>query len=1025
MANYTPEEVNAAVSKIVRSSVDHPTGILGNRDTKTSFNELQEAAAGVFVLYYNAPFYCIKLGTTRVADYASTQAQTISQLMDAVRATGKLTSPISDISPLANANAALEALGTAVANRKEGFQNISDVPAYNRYAQSINQFIQAGGENIRQVSTTIDPDTLEVVTTSSVTDTPAGARAQIPSLVTSMQTQHQDLIARVRLLANAMEDFGAMNLPQATAQGVISRSSDVLKGHYETLAAQDENTRLTNLREIMLDLLTQKPIVEKFGSALAPNEFVTVQGVGTAYSDAINLSTPAVVVSDTPGPYAITKANQFVRLTLDGGSFIDYPMPLGYVANIIGTLQEPFTIILDTEIASNNKLRIQFDDPNAPSPLTIDVTLTTGGSRSSTAIAAEINAALAGTGLVCERAFYPLRFNSLVTVASLGGNNARFTLLGGSLAGLGVVIDDELDIVTGPNAGTTWTVTGVSASYVDAHGSAPVTPISLPDDIEVKIGPAARSLNLVDTDAEQSLSLRRSIRLLNTTAAMSNGASTLGWIPGMESRSRPVAAKDIASNLNASTSTIAASAVFKPTHYSGRARSSATDASIVVLSKLQAEGTITGGTTVTFTVSPGTDLSGIGFFDYLVIRSTNTTADINLEGIIASHTDTTITVWFTSSVTAGAVGVEVGPNFIFHFGDVLNITSGNNQGRYPVRDAQGVGTTCSFEVPVENALPVPRDGTNTVSFDVEFGAEFLSFGSRLQQIASHVRVENQPGTLGAEYFFFTSSLPATAYGTTPYLHFNSWPSSVEDGDLILIYQTDIETITRQFTIVDSTTSASLSVLKITPEIESTASYQFKNNVNPPFALIRVAKVANYQTLKEGLDGWLAATPQQTQFFRDLARFLNPVLLNARPSVAEIATANTQLQLLQDSLATLETAFGSYVSPIEPSIDALLASFRDKGSDRAIDLLLGGQFSTFFGLDMEGTSYAGTLIKSARELVAKDLPMRKTNRTKLVGQTTIGTIPDEKDFEFTSDDADSPATPDIPVGANITTPGTSY
>jgi hypothetical protein len=65
--------------------------------------------------------------------------------MDAVRATGKLTSPISDISPLANANAALEALGTAVANRKEGFQDIGDVPAYNRYAASINQFIQVRG----------------------------------------------------------------------------------------------------------------------------------------------------------------------------------------------------------------------------------------------------------------------------------------------------------------------------------------------------------------------------------------------------------------------------------------------------------------------------------------------------------------------------------------------------------------------------------------------------------------------------------------------------------------------------------------------------------------------------------------------------------------------------------------------------------------------------------------------------------------------------------------------------------------
>jgi hypothetical protein len=258
------------VATIPASIWRHVPGILGNRDTKTTFNELQEAAAGVFVLYYNAPFYCIGLGTTRVADYASNQQGTVAQLQEAVGTTNKLTTPISDISPIANANAALEALGTAVSARKEGFQDITQVPAYQRYASSINQFVQAGGANIKDVK--VDPST--GATTSSVTDTPAGARAQIPSLVTSMQSQHQDLISRVGLLANAMNDFASMNLPQNTAQGVISRSSDVLKGHYATLASQDENTRLTDLRAIMLDLLTQQPLVQRYGAALAPSECI-------------------------------------------------------------------------------------------------------------------------------------------------------------------------------------------------------------------------------------------------------------------------------------------------------------------------------------------------------------------------------------------------------------------------------------------------------------------------------------------------------------------------------------------------------------------------------------------------------------------------------------------------------------------------------------------------------------------------------------------------------------------------------
>ena len=109
-----------------------------------------------------------------------------------------------------------------------------------------------------------------------MTDTPQGARAEIPGLVTQMQTQHQELIRRTTLLANAMTDFGSMNLPQAVAQGVISRAGAVLQGHYNDMAAQDENTRLTNLRGVVLDLLAQQPIVQQYGAALAPSVFITV-----------------------------------------------------------------------------------------------------------------------------------------------------------------------------------------------------------------------------------------------------------------------------------------------------------------------------------------------------------------------------------------------------------------------------------------------------------------------------------------------------------------------------------------------------------------------------------------------------------------------------------------------------------------------------------------------------------------------------------------------------------------------------
>ena len=1043
MANYTDQEVQDAVSKIVLSTVSHPTGILGNRSISKTFNDLQEAAAGVYVLYFNAPFYTIKLGTTRIADLVDSQAQTITQLIDAVQATSKLVTPIQDISPLANANAALQALGSAVSTRKQGFQDIQQVPAFRSYAQNINQFIQQVGGNIK--GTTSDPSILaqaqvdSSVSTLAVTDTPAGARAQIPGLITQMQNQHQELIRRVNLLAAAMDDFGAMNLPQVAAQGVISRASDVLAQHCSAMASQDENTRLENLRAVVLDLLTQQPIVEKYGAALAPSEFITTKGFATAYSDSTHPSTPASIVSTIAGPYPIEQQNHLLQFTMDGGIPFDYPLPLGHIAELPGHLVEPYVITGD-----NNALRIVFDNPDVPSPATFDIALTSPLIQTAAEIATTINAVLAGTDLICETLFSPLKFDSIMTVDTLGGNNARFFVVAGSIAGLGITVGDALDVLDGPDAGTTWTIFAVDPGglFVDASGVAPVTPVLFPADISVKVGPADRVLNLRDTNPTTSLAMRRVIRFPITNGAQDQGAATLGWVPGIESRSRPVAAKDLAANITSSIATASAKELFSPVYYIGQAHADLLDGSKVVLSILEAEGTITGGTVVTFTPSdPTLDLSDIAVGDRFVLRSTLATSELNAEGSVTS-TGATIGITFAFSITAGAVGIEVGPNVSFVFGSILNIATGNNQGRYVVRESQGVGTTCSFELLLESGLPVPKNGALADVFEVSFGRDYLQFNSLLTRTTSSVQLNNGATGIGAEYFFPALALPAHDIGSTPYLKFGTFPAGAELGDFILLYETDYSQVSRQFTIMG--VDQAFSVLKIANEIESSANINFNPNVVAPFGKIRVAQVADFASLKANLIAWLQAAEQQTQFFRNLARVLNPVLLNTRPTTAEVNTAANELRMLLAKLTkngatfygslsspvvvpanTLEFALSNYSSPVEPSVDALLVSFRDKGSDRAIDLLLEGQFAEFFGLDVTGTSYSGALMQKASALAMNDLPIRKSNRTNVTGQTTIGTIPNQPDFEYNSDDADSPNTPDIPVGADVPSPGANF
>lgn len=51
---YTSEELNAAIDNIVRTSIRFEYDSLGTRKVGTSFNDLQDAAAGVFVSFPNA-----------------------------------------------------------------------------------------------------------------------------------------------------------------------------------------------------------------------------------------------------------------------------------------------------------------------------------------------------------------------------------------------------------------------------------------------------------------------------------------------------------------------------------------------------------------------------------------------------------------------------------------------------------------------------------------------------------------------------------------------------------------------------------------------------------------------------------------------------------------------------------------------------------------------------------------------------------------------------------------------------------
>lgn len=1032
MSNYTAQEVQDAVEKIVRSSVRHPTGILGDRKIDVSFSDIQEAAAGVYILWFNAPFYTILLGAKKLEDLVQTQASTVSSLIDAVFATDRLVTPVKDLSPLANARSALEELEAAVSSRTDGFSDISKVPAYRRYVQNLDGFLGSIGPNIKAT----DPNMFGPGESgSAIVDTPSGARFKIPSLVRSVVDQHAELIRRAKLLAGAIADFSSLNLPRIAAQGVISRARDVLDGHYTALSALDENARLDSLRAVALDLLTQRPLVTKYGAAQAPGEFITTEGSAQAFADADHLATPAVRASEIPGPYQILAADQFIRFTMDGTAPFDYPLPLSFVAELSGRIQEPFQIDPDRDA-----LLIGFG--NVDTGLTQFPVALTNGLRTAEQIAAEVNAALGASGLVCEEVFYPVRYTAPMTITPLVGNNARFTVLGGGLTGLGIVVGDEVDVLDGLNAPSTWVITAVDAGgqFVDALGPGPAFAQPLPGAM-VEIGPAARALRLRDTDELTSLSLRRTVQLIATGGQEDLAASVLGFFPGASARSAAVPATAVADNINGSTSRLKAEAVFTPFEYTGTARSEPTDPTRIVFTKASGTGTVSGGTSVTLYLgfAEGRELVDAG--DRVTLRGSSTPADVGVEGTVLAVTDTTIEVLFDSPVSAGDVTFEIGPSVAFGYGDVIMVNDGPNAGRYVVGEDQLVRVSSSFECALEGSLPVFKDGDLPIYFNASLGSESVTFSSRDTTLASAITIDNAGASLGANYFLLLSA-GVEARGFTNWIHFDTFPVGTSVGDSVQLYINQYNVVATQYTVTGL--DLELGVLELASLIESMFSMSFDFGVPNPFGRIRIAQVANYSELKENLDAWLVHPEQQTNYFRDLARLLNPIVTNANPTVSMVNDANNHLKKLLavlteeganlfgslhvptvDATATLEHALANYAAPAQEPVDTLLGTFRQKGADRAIDLLIEGQFSTFFNLDVDGVSYSGALMSGLRNLAREDLPVRKFDRREAGGEKLIGASQDETDFEFSADDADSPDQPDIPTGPDVASPGENY
>lgn len=991
---YSEDEIQAAVERVLDGQIRRSSGATRELDINQSFRSYQDAAARAFVTDVHARFHVIGMARNRTNELVTTQAATVRQLLEAVRDSRNRTVTVEDLSELHNARQALRELERSALNRQDSFRELETVPAFRRYASNVQSFL--------------DGTSRALVQNGDVRDTSQSVRARIPGLVRQLQDNHRELRRRVTLLAGAVQELERLNLPASVAEDILRRAGDVLDENFDELEDKTPAERAQYLRGLTLALLTQLRLVERFGGARAPTAFLRTTGNVSAYSDALHPAGPAALQATIPGPYAVLPEDDPLEVLIDGVHDASFKLSGSFVAELNGTMVEPFVID-----ATNDQLVLEHDSYGAATPERYVLTLT-HGTVPAEDVADELNGQLTleSADLVVEPYFLPLKYDAPVSVTDQGGDVARFTVLGGSLSGLNIQVGDLVEVRSGPDADTYWVVTELdpSGQWVDASGdSAP----SEEPDVEIRIGPPDRALRIRDTDPAASLAVRRTLAVIRTEDPVENlTASTLGFFPGISVTSRPVSAGTLAQAIELASPQMGAQAAFQPDLYDGQAYSVPGLSTRVRISRWRGDVEMTSGMAVAM-VAPVLLEPLVEVGDVVVIRESSDPADVGVQGTVDSVDEFALEVSFPHSVTGGTVLIDVGPPVGAGFGATLRVLAGPNEGSYRV-DSLPAGAS-DLDVELEGVLPAPVEAGRAVEFPVELGREYLELLSRTEQTGSAVEVDGDT----AMYFF--EEVPASAGTRTSWVRFDSFPREIQVGDLLQVYEESRNTPAATHTVVG--VDSSLRLIQVEPPVSADFQLSVAANQALPFARIQVGQLANYDELKTGAQAWLEQSGQQDAYWRELARLLNPILTEPNPSVLQANDAYNHLTVLAGQLTrefgasfgdegqTLEAALDAYQAPVSESVDDLIAALRQKGADRAIDILLECRFQDFFNLGLQGVSYSGELTRATQELNREDLPIRRYNRPDRRVERQLASIPDQPDHEYVIDEdvvADPPA-----------------
>jgi len=1027
MTGFSDDEIQSVVTSLVQSTIARPIDALGVRRVDISFNDIQQAAGGVFLLYPNSPFYVVALGAARALDLVTSEELLVIQLLDAVAACGRRVLPIQDVSTLFNAQAALQELQSAAAAREASFADITSLPAYQRFSSNVSAFLSGPGQTVK--------DGGEIV------QTPQEAQAAIPALVTQLQSAHTDLVTAVTQLAAAIADFNSLNLPSVVASSVIGNAQTLVGQSATTMNALTPTQRLEQVRQTVLNLLASLGIVATFGSFQKPSEFLSITGTGFSFADATHPANPAVLTSDHGGAFGvITGTNDTLTATLDGGSPVSITLAPSPLAELDSGLDESFFVFGDGTqpiqsgggIPNNNtfKFRVNgspflvvFPPSSVPSSASLtgstDVTVGGlyggGGSLNGKTFIITVDGAVT----------YTVHFSSPANSAALLSQINAVTHTGSAHDAVATLSGVNLELTSvnnGPNAtllmgnGSSNTLVGFTNGQSAAGANNPLSaaflasltnPVLPAGVVAEAFGSSPQKFRLRCTDPTTQLAPEVSLQVYGDDGPSKNCLATLGFANGQISVCRRSTADEVAADITSKAVGYSAVATFVATAGEDSLSAYSTSQNEITLTRVRMTGNTTFvTTTLTFTVQ-GLQVPGVvNVGDVIALRdgptisyySVTTVNGAAPTGVQLNAGDVIVATGTLAGTATPGVAADLGAPLAGAKYDSVDILTGPNIGTYYVLS----GGSTPLDVVLQSNLPVfIPSSTPTASY----GQMHIVFSSLLAEVASSITIDGNCGPL------FFSSPPGSAVGTSNWFKLPQVPRALQAGDLLQYYSTQYNAPDASYGIT-TVDSANL-LIKLDSPFPNGLNVDFAMNIVPPFGRLRVGKLEDYGSFQAEINTWLANTVNSSTFFSDMNRKINPLLVNDAPTVSQVNDAAQILNQLygvlsiggaaataQPTSGTIEETLTLYSTETQkvPQVDTLIQSFIEKGCDRAVDILVSGQFSAFFGLTIDEASYAGTFQQASRSVAMNDLPIRKFNRSEVTTGRLLGQT-QSPDFEY--------------------------